>query len=91
MNIIPGDFSFMEEHVFIFEYDYKIINSIGQIAWNKLKDIDNYHNNYVMEIIKSQLYPSHTELTYKLSIDNLIYIAKHGWDKFVDRYKGLKI
>ena len=81
----PGDFSFVINHKDIFEYDYKVINKMGDIAWNALKNWNDY--NYINHIINENLYPSHTAVTYRLSLTNLIDIAKYGWDDFVLNYK----
>ena len=81
MFYYPGDFSFVNKYQDIYEYDYKVISKMGEIAWNALRnwDIDNHVNGF----INDQLYPGHTALTYRLSINNLIEISINGWDNFV--------
>ena len=80
-----GDFSFCSKYQKVFEYDYKIIDKMGDLAWNKLKNPDQI--NYITEIINQQLYPGHTALTYRLSMKYLNCIAVHGWDYFVRNFK----
>jgi len=80
-----GDFSFVDKYQSVFEYDYRAIDKIGELAWNKLKRFDETsYNNYIVEIINNSLYPGHSSLTYKLSMNNLIHIAKYGWKHFVE-------
>ena len=83
-----GDFSFCKEHQHIFEYDYKIVNKMGEIAWKKLKEynFETMKHDYIMETINNQLYPGHSALTYKLSTSHLKCIAVYGWDHFVNNY-----
>ena len=90
----PGDFSFIKENIdfkFIFEYDFKIINKIGKIAWNKIAKYDetNLKYDYIMNTINNQLYPGHSGLSYRLSLKNLKYIANLGWESFVEKYDSL--
>lgn len=81
MEYLPGDFSFKQsEYNYIFEYDYRIINKIGVIAWDNLKT-DKL--DCIFDIIQSQLYPGHSARTYRLSLNNLKFIATNGWDNFV--------
>ena len=88
---VPGDFSFFSKsESVIFEYDYKIVNKIGDLAWSALKNYKCSPNNYIIEIINLQLYPGHTRLTYISSLENLICIANHGWNCFVENHINLK-
>lgn len=80
----PGDFSFFKNFKDIFEYDYKVVDKIGEIAWNALKNYELGTKNFVIETINNQLYPAHTTVTYRLSINNLIFISKYGWECFVE-------
>ena len=86
MKYNPGDFSFAYRYQNVFEYDYRVIKSMGNIAWNKLKNYDGNYD-YIMDIINSQLYPGHSALSYRLSLDNLVYIACFGWDTFVNDFE----
>ena len=86
---VPGDFSFVKEYQDIFEYDYMVINKMGEIAWNKLKKYDDKSTDYLINIIQSQMYPGHSGLTYKLSMKYLTHIAKYGWYDFVSWYDKL--
>jgi hypothetical protein len=80
----PGDFSFFKNFKEIFEYDFKVVDKIGEIAWNALKNYEPYTKNFVIDTINNQLYPGHTAVTYRLSINNLVFIANYGWDDFVE-------
>ena len=81
MDYKPGDFSFIQKYKEVFEYDYKTVNKLGEIAWNALANEN--PPTYIIDIINCQLYPGHIALSYRLSMNNLIFIAKNGWDKFV--------
>ena len=60
----------------IFDYDYKVVDKIGKIAWNRLKTYNkNPENDHVMNVINNQLYPGHSAVTYRLSLNNLVTIA----------------
>ena len=83
-HILPGDFSCIQHHKeiqHIFEYDYRIIDKMGSIAWNALKNWDT-NPTFVTTFINDNLYPGHTAVTYRLSLNNLIFIANYGWDEF---------
>ena len=87
----PGDFSFFDKYQIIFEYDYRIIYQMGEIAWNYLKTYEEYKPSYIMEIINSNIYPNHSKETRRLSLNNLVHIAKYGWENFVEeKLKDLK-
>ena len=83
-DFLPGNFSFVTNVTYrnIFEYDYIIINKMGDIAWNALKVWNTDNPNYINNIINDSLYPGHTAITYRLSLNNLIYIANNGWENF---------
>ena len=62
---------------FILEYDYRVVDKIGKIAWDRLKRYKtDQKTDYIIEFIKSQLYPAHTAESYRLSLDNLIKISE---------------
>ena len=81
-ELLPGDFSFVIKYKNIFEYDYAVINKMGEIAWDALKSWDTDKPTYINNIINDNLYPGHTAITYRLSLNNLIYIANNGWENF---------
>jgi hypothetical protein len=88
MEYLPGDFSFMCGS-FILEYDYKVVDKMGEIAWNALKNYDPENinsKNYVLKIVNDQLYPGHTGKTYRKSMEILSYIADFGWTEFIKNY-----
>jgi hypothetical protein len=89
MEQLPGNFGFMSQ-AFIYEYDYRIVSQMGEIAWNALKNYDTEnpdHNNFVIKIINDQLYPGHTGKTYRASMEMLCYIAEFGWEEFIKNKK----
>ena len=81
-NYLPGDFSF-KPNSYIFEYDYNIVNKLGDIAWKYLKNHDNTKYNYINEIINTQLCQDHTYKTRQISLSYLKFIAINGWGEFV--------
>ena len=83
MNFKPGDFSFIKVFKEVFEYDYRVVDKMGDIAWNTLKNWDNTQHTFTKNIINDNLYPGHTALTYRTSLNNLIFIANNGWDEFI--------
>jgi len=88
-----GDFSFLKKHreyIHVFEYDYKVIDKMGELAWSELRKFD-ITNTYITNIINDQLFPGHTAVTYRLSLNNLVYIANNGWEDFVENNSGNKI
>ena len=90
MEHLPGNFGFMSQ-AFIYEYDYRIVDKMGEIAWNALKNYDPEnlnHKNYVIKIINDQLYPGHTGKTYRTSMEMLVYIAEFGWEEFIKNKKS---
>jgi hypothetical protein len=91
MEFKPGDFSFIEAEVYkkIYEYDYKVVEKLGEIVWNKLKtfDFENPPRDFVIEHMNNQLYPGHNAITYKSSLKNLKFISEFGWDQFVKEFK----
>ena len=83
---IPGNFNFLPDHN-IYEYDYRIINKIGNIAWEHLKIYSLENHDFVIEHILTLIYPAHTVKTRKQSLEYLVFIAKYGWDNFVKQFK----
>jgi hypothetical protein len=93
--IAIGDFSFLDEPLFIdvLQYDYNQINNIPG-AWSALKNHDTnksfmFHTNgYIWDIIRSKMSDSHSGASSAVSLRNMEYIAKHGWDKYVKMKKN---
>jgi hypothetical protein len=85
-----GDFSiindFMRE---ILQHDYNEINKIPG-AWVALKNHNPDHsfmfhtNGGVWTIIQSRLSDSHSGASAGYSLRNMEYIAKHGWEQYVN-------
>jgi hypothetical protein len=84
-EMIPGDFSFLPNSK-IYEYDYRIIDKIGHIAWNHLKTYQPGKNDFVIEHILTLLYPAHTAKSLNKSLEYLVFIANHGWENFVKTF-----
>jgi hypothetical protein len=91
-----GDFSFIKDkNVRIFlEYDFNVINSIGDKAWKEFRDHDTsksfiYDTTGIFwDRLNKKVYPAHSERTYALSMRIFEYIAKNNWNKFV--YDNIK-
>jgi hypothetical protein len=60
----------------IFEYDERVIDKMGSIAWNALINWETDTPEWLKTIINDNLYPGHSALTYRLSLNNLLKIAK---------------
>jgi hypothetical protein len=60
----------------IFEYDERVIDKMGSIAWNALINWETDTPEWLKTIINDNLYPGHSALTYRLSLNNLLRIAK---------------
>ena len=99
MNYLYGDYSF-GDYSFIndnskrqyLKYDFNIINSWGNNGWKCLKDHKlntPYELNVNLKLITDKLYPGHTSVTYKNSLNDLEYISKNGWNNYVE--SNLKI
>jgi hypothetical protein len=89
MTYSLGDFSFIKDDSKrqYLKYDYNRINSFGEDAWKYLKDHKlniPYDQDDKLKVIIDNLYPGHTSLTYKNSLTDLEYIAKNGWDNYVN-------
>jgi len=89
VNYKPGDFSFIKNSFkrISLEHDYQVITRIN--AWKALR----YHDGRdefiddttggIWDYIFFYMYFYHTKETAKLSLENLEYIAKNGWNKYV--------
>jgi len=93
--VAVGDFSFIEDALFAntLKYDYSQINDIPG-AWTALKN-HNPNNSFMFEtdggiwgIIRSKMSDLHSGASGAISLRNMEYIAKHGWDKYVDMRKN---
>jgi Fe-S cluster biosynthesis and repair protein YggX len=86
-----GDFSFIKDkNVRMFlEYDFNVINRIGDKAWKEFRDHDTsksfIYDTYGVfwDMLNKKVYPAHSERTYGLSMRIFEYIAKNNWNKFV--------
>ena len=80
----PGDFSYsvnkFEERYLM--YDYKVINRIGQSAWDFLKI--GKLSGPMLEQLKSECWEDHTEKTFTKSMNEMKKIAQIGWDKYAN-------
>jgi len=76
VNYKPGDFSFIKNYGkrLALEHDYKVISRLN--AWKSLINKDNTELYFYM-------YSLHTNETVKLSIEELSYIYKYGWTRYV--------
>ena len=94
VNYKPGDFSFIKNDFKrqALEHDYKVISRLK--AWNALRNhdyIDEFiddTNGGIWDFIYFYMYFYHNKYTAKLSLENLEYISKNGWEKYV--LKNLK-
>ena len=64
------------DYATIFEYDMNVIDKLGTIAWNALLNWENNTPEWLKTIINDNLYPGHSTLTYRMSLNNLLKIAK---------------
>jgi hypothetical protein len=64
------------DYTAIFEYDKQVIDKMGTIAWNALINWETDTPEWLKTIINDNLYPGHTGRTYRLSLNNLLKIAK---------------
>ena len=60
----------------ILEYDVNVIDKMGAIAWNALINWETDTPEWLKTIINDNLYPGHSAITYRLSLNNLLKIAK---------------
>ena len=85
----PGDFSFIKnyEKRVALEHDYKVICRLN--AWNVLKNHDQLDEfiddtcGGIWDLVYFYMYFYHTKETAKLSLQDLKYISKNGWTKYV--------
>ena len=89
INYKPGDFSFIKNDLkrTALDHDYKVINRFN--AWNLLRNHDpcdefvDDNTGGIWDLIYFYMYFYHTKETIKLSLLELEYISKNGWDKYV--------
>lgn len=60
----------------ILEYDERVIDKLGSVAWNALINWETGTPEWLKTIINDNLYPGHSAITYRLSLMNLLKIAK---------------
>jgi len=87
--MVSGDFSIINDSMRdILQYDYNEINSIPD-AWEALKNHNQdssfmFHTNGgVWTLIHSKMSDAHSGPSAGYSLRNMEYIAKHGWDSYV--------
>ena len=94
MKYVPGDFSFINDEMMkdALVYDYNIISEMVPGAWNALKNHDSnqsfmFHTNgEIWSKIRSLMWNGHSGASASLCLRNMEYIAKNGWDAFVEYY-----
>jgi hypothetical protein len=85
----PGDFSFITNGAkrVSLEHDYKVICRLN--AWNALRNhdpLDEFIDDttgIIWDLVYFYMYFYHTKDTAKLSLRELEYISKNGWEKYV--------
>jgi len=90
-----GDFSFINDPLMreVLQYDYTQINNITG-AWNAFRNHDSNcsfmfdTNGDIRNIITSKMSDSHSGASMAISLRNMEYIAKNGWDKYVKMRKN---
>ena len=91
---IVGDFSFIKEQNQrdILTHDFQVINSIPG-AWTALLLHDSEKSflwdtqGELWNMIKNKMHPGHSAATIALSLRELEYIAKRGWEEYIKEYK----
>ena len=91
-EVIPGDFSFLvDEDWRIAMIDaYQAVETVGQPGWNALRRHDTNLSfmygikNPILKQISSNMTVGHSGASYGIAMRNLEYIAKNGWDSYVD-------
>jgi len=89
VNYKPGDFSFIRNNFMrnAFQHDYQVISRFN--AWNFLRYHDHVDefiddtNGGIWDLIYFYMYFYHNKDTAKFSLQNMEYISKNGWEKFV--------
>jgi hypothetical protein len=87
-----GDFSFIKDKLIreTLEYDFKIINNIPG-SWDEFRehDLDKsfMYQTYgqIWEKIAQQAFPGHSSASFGMSMRTFEYIAKHGWESYVNK------
>ena len=64
------------DYTTILEYDVRVIDKMGMLAWNALVNWETDTPEWLKTIINDNLYPGHSAVTYRLSLNNLLKIAK---------------
>jgi hypothetical protein len=89
INYKPGDFSFIKNDFKrqALEHDYQVISRLK--AWKVLRYHDHLDefiddtNGGIWDFIYFYMYFYHNKDTAKLSLENLEYISKNGWERYV--------
>jgi hypothetical protein len=78
-----GDFSFIKNYGEMLKDAYDAINLSS--AWNDMIDYPNINKDKMNEIHKlMKHYESHSGSSYSWTMQSMNYIAKNGWDNFVN-------
>jgi len=87
--MVAGDFSIFNDSMNeILQYDYNAIDNIPG-AWEALKNHDadrsfmfDTHGK-IWTLIESKMSDAHSAASASFSLRNMEYIAKNGWEKYV--------
>jgi len=87
-----GDFSFIDDCIQreLLTHDYKVIESIPG-AWDALRNHDTKKSfmwdteGEIWTEIRSLMWNGHSGASQSLSLRELEFIAKYGWEKYVQR------
>ena len=85
----PGDFSFIKNKLKAqaLTYDYNLVTKLG--AWDVLKNHDTLDDfiddtyGGIWDIIYENMWRSHNQESARLSLKNLEFISKKGWEEYV--------
>ena len=86
---MEGDFSFIKNtfECDLLTYDYNVINKIPG-AWEALKNHNPAHSfafhtyGKIWDTITSSMWNGHSGCSGAVSLREMEYIAKHGWDNY---------
>ena len=93
-NYIIGDFSFVNDNLerTVYEDAWKTVNKLDVINYLKNKDINEpwmfINNDTALMIINNlEMKDYHSGCSLALTMRAMEYIAKYGWNDFVQKYK----